>query len=84
MKILILRAVSGERDVDIVMIARAPGACVASPIVTIEGAADCIDGDPYYVYGSAVAAFTGRPARECNITCAEFVRGSLWDWTLGR
>ena len=83
MKVLILRAVSGARDVDIVMVAQTTVMNMISPVVTIKDAACCIDGNPYLVYGDAVAKFTGRPALECIITCAEFVSGSLWDWVGG-
>ncbi len=83
MNVLVLRAECCDESVDIVMVAQTTLINMISRVVTIKGAARHIYGNPYLVYGDAVAEFTGRPALECNITCAEFVSGSLWDWAGG-
>jgi len=69
---------TNQKPFRIVMVAETPmGESMISPIVTIEGYAD---GNPYGVYGDAVAKFTGRKALDCNITVAECTSGDLHRW----
>jgi len=83
MNVIVVREYVREPKTDmgpfrIVMVARtADGEPMISPVVTIEGYAD---GNPYGVYGDAVAEFTGRKALDCNITVAECRSGDLGRW----
>lgn len=69
------------RDLQIVMAARLDGALGAiSPIVTLEGAAPSRAGNPYLVYGDAVAKFTGCDKFDTSISVFDNRSGDLEGW----
>ena len=68
---------TNQKPFRIVMVARPESGPMISPIVEVKGYAD---GNPYGVYGDAVADFTGRRALDCNITVAECKSGDLERW----
>ncbi len=87
MKVLVITQIAeNERDLEIVMVTRAATLgmvripATVSKIVTIERAASCRRGNPYLVYGDAVAKFVSVDALDCDITVAECVSGNLDGW----
>jgi len=81
MKVLVMTAIAeNEEDLQIVMVARAYNITMASPAVTLKGAADGRRGNPYLVYGDAVEAFTGCDKFNTCITVAECTSGDLAGW----
>lgn len=79
MRVIVVTSIV-ESDLEIVIVARMMGVTMASPVVTLTGAADHRDGNPYLVYGDAVAEFTGRKALDTNITVADCRSGNLDAW----
>jgi hypothetical protein len=82
MKILVLTAIAeNERDLRIVMVGQIDGAlAIASPIITLEGVADSRNGNPYLVYGDAVAKFAGCDRFDTSISVFDCTSGNLEGW----
>ena len=79
MKVLIMVAVAGNgEDLQIVMAANINGVDKISPIMLKLGAADSRTGNPYLVYGDAVADFIG--SSKYNASIAVFhLRSGVFD-----
>ena len=81
MNVLVIHAIDeNERDLHIVMVARTSGHTMASPVVTLEGAADSCNGNPYLVYGDAIEEFTGLDKFETSISVFGCTSGNLKGW----
>jgi len=81
MKVLVMTAVAeNEADLQIVIVAQPEGAARVSQIVTLEGVVDCRRGNPYLVYGDAVADFLGCDKFDTSINVFECRSGSLEGW----
>lgn len=85
MQVLVMTAVHpNEVDLQIVIITReAWSEARVSPVVTLEGAVCCRAGNPYLVYGDAVAEFTGCNALDTTINVFDCRSGGLSDWCRG-
>jgi len=69
------------RDLQIVIAARVGGELGAvSPIITLEGAAPSRAGNPYCVYGDAVAEFVGCDKFDTSINVFDCRSGDLEGW----
>jgi len=81
MKVLVITSVAeNEEDLQIVMVARVDDVTMASPVVTLKGEVASRRGNPYLVYGDAVADFLGRVNCDTSITVADCRSGSLEGW----
>ena len=82
MKVLVMTAVAeNETDLQIVMVARPDGCMVeVSLIVTLEGAVPHRAGNPYLVYGDAVAEWLGCDKFDTSINVFDCRSGDLEGW----
>lgn len=81
MQVLVMTAVAeNEVDLQIVMTARIKGVARTSSVITLAGAADSRTGNPYLVYGDAVAEFTGCDAFDTSISIFDCRSGNLLGW----
>jgi hypothetical protein len=81
-KVLVMTAIAeNEEDLQIVMATRTPvGFTMVSPVVTLKGAASSRNGNPYLVYGDAVAEFTCRNKFNVSISVFHNGSGDLQGW----
>ena len=81
MKVLVMTAVAenGE-DLQIVMVAQPGGAARVSQIVTLKGAVPSRTGNPYLVYGDAVAEWLCRDKFDSSINVFDCRSGDLEGW----
>lgn len=83
MKVLVMTAIAENgQDLQIVMVAKPGGLTMVSPVVTLEGEEHRRDGNPYGVYGDAIAKFVGCDKFETSISIFHCVSGDLegWGW----
>lgn len=83
MHVLVIREFVNNTDTDlrIVMVASIEGSLsMISPVMTLEGAASKVNGNPHAVYGDACAKFTGKNKFNLHITVAECTNGNLDGW----
>ena len=81
MQVIVMYAIDeNEQDLHIVMVIRDAGITIASPVVTLEGAADSRDGNPYLVYGDIVTEFTGIDSLSTDISVFGCTSGNLEKW----
>jgi len=81
MKVLVMTAIAENgRDLQIVMTAQIDGAMQTSPVMVKVGAADSRAGNPYLVYGDAVAKFTGRDKFDTSISVFDCHSGDFSAW----
>lgn len=83
MKVLVIYAIAdNERDLHVVVVMRGGYHLdeVVSPVVTLEGAADSRNGNPYLVYGDAIEEFTGLDKFDTSISVFGCTSGDLKGW----
>ena len=80
-KVLVMTAVAENgRDLQIVIAARIGELGAVSPIITLEGQAEYRAGNPYCVYGDAVAEFVGCDKFDTSINVFDCRSGDLEGW----
>ncbi len=78
MKVLVMTAIAENgQDLQIVMAARINGVEKVSPIMVLVGAVDSRNGNPYLVYGEAVADFIGSSKYDASIVVFDLRSGDL-------
>jgi len=80
MHVLVMYQIDGD-DLRVVMTARKEGVTMTSAVVRIAGVASVCNGNPYLVYGDAVADFTGWHPLDCSINVFGCTSGSLDYWS---
>ena len=83
MKVLVMTAVAENlRDLQIVIVARNDGALlsIVSSVITLEEAAAHRNGNPYCIYGDAVAEFIGCNKFDTCISVFACTGGNLRGW----
>jgi len=81
MRVLVMATVAeNERDLQIVIVADTAPDTLVSPVITIEGEAHSLNGNPYLVYGAAVQEFTGRDKYQCSISVFKCTSGNFDGW----
>lgn len=81
MKILVMTAIAeNEVDLEIVIVARPGGVASVSPIITLAGEAHRRRGNPYGIYGDAVAKFTGCDKFNTSISVFHCASGDFEGW----
>jgi len=79
MQVLVTYQIDGD-DLRVVMTARNKEVTMVSAVVWIAGAASGCNGNPYLVYGDAVADFTGCHPLDCSINVFGCTSGGLEYW----
>lgn len=69
-----------EKDLRIVMVAQPTGEARVSQIVTLEGAVPSRAGNPYLVYGDAIADWLGCDKFDTSISIFDCRSGDLEGW----
>ena len=82
MQVLVVRQIAENgSDIEFLMVGQVEGSLsMISPIRTLEGKAPFASGNPYSLFGDAVAEFTGIDKFDCSIRVAECVSGRLPVW----